>query len=34
VKPHIAEKLDLKEAAKGHQLVAEGKIIGKVVLIP
>jgi len=32
VKPHIGEKLDFKDAAKGHQLLAEGKVIGKVVL--
>ena len=34
VKPHIGETLPLKDAAKGHQLIAEGKVIGKVVLIP
>ncbi|MGH2575473.1 MAG: zinc-binding dehydrogenase [Ignavibacteria bacterium] len=34
VRPVIGEKLDLKEAAKGQQLIAEGKVIGKVVLIP
>jgi len=32
VKPHIGERLELKDAAKGHQLLAEGKVIGKVVL--
>ena len=32
VKPHIHDVLDLKEAAKAHKLIAEGKTIGKVVL--
>ena len=34
VKPHIGEILQLKDAAKGHRLIAEGKAIGKVVLVP
>jgi len=34
VKPHIGETLSLKDAAKGHALIAEGKVIGKVVLVP
>jgi len=34
VVPHIGETLSLKDAAKGHQLIEEGKVIGKVVLIP
>jgi NADPH2:quinone reductase len=33
VKPHIGAKLDLKDAAEGHKLIAEGKVIGKVVLV-
>jgi D-arabinose 1-dehydrogenase-like Zn-dependent alcohol dehydrogenase len=33
VKPHIGHRLEMKDAAKGHQLIAEGKVIGKVVLI-
>lgn len=32
VKPYIGEKLDLKDTAKGHVLIAEGKVTGKVVL--
>ncbi|RPI18613.1 MAG: alcohol dehydrogenase [Ignavibacteriae bacterium] len=32
VKPHIGETLELKDAAKAHQLMAEGKVIGKIVL--
>lgn len=34
VKPHIGAKLDLKDAADGHKMMAEGKVIGKIVLIP
>jgi len=33
VKPHIGAKMDLKDAAEGHRLLAEGKVIGKVVLM-
>ncbi len=33
IKPHTGEKLDLKDAARGHQLIAEGKVIGKAVII-
>jgi NADPH:quinone reductase-like Zn-dependent oxidoreductase len=32
VKPHIGAKLELKDAAKGHQMMMEGKVIGKIVL--
>lgn len=32
VKPHIGAKLELKDAAEGQKLLAEGKVIGKVVL--
>jgi NADPH:quinone reductase-like Zn-dependent oxidoreductase len=34
VKPHIGVKLDLKDAAEGHNMIAEGKLIGKLVLVP
>lgn len=34
IKPYIGETLPLKDAAKGHQMIAEGQVIGKVVLIP
>ncbi|HEY3250552.1 MAG TPA: zinc-binding dehydrogenase [Ignavibacteria bacterium] len=34
IKTHIGKKLHLKDAAEGHKLIAEGKVIGKVVLIP
>lgn len=34
VKPHIGETIDLKDAGKGHQMMAEGKVIGKIVMIP
>lgn len=34
VKPYIGETLDLKDAVKGHILIGEGKVTGKVVLIP
>jgi NADPH2:quinone reductase len=34
VKPYIGETLDLKDAAKGHQLLGEGKVTGKIVLVP
>jgi NADPH:quinone reductase-like Zn-dependent oxidoreductase len=33
VKPYIGEKLDLNDAAKGHLLIGEGKVTGKVVLV-
>jgi len=33
VKPYIGETLELKDAAKGHVLIAEGKITGKLVLV-
>ena len=33
IKPHIHTKLDLKDAAEAHQMIAEGNVIGKVVLI-
>lgn len=29
VKPHIGAKLDLKDAAEGHKMMAEGKVIGR-----
>lgn len=32
VKPHIGEKLELKDAAKAHKLMEEGNVIGKIVL--
>jgi NADPH:quinone reductase-like Zn-dependent oxidoreductase len=34
VKPYIGETLSLKDAAKGHQLIQDGKVTGKVVLVP
>jgi len=34
VRPFISKKLSLKDAAKGHQMIAESNVIGKVVLIP
>jgi NADPH:quinone reductase-like Zn-dependent oxidoreductase len=34
VKPHISEILPLKEAAKAHTLIQEGKVTGKVILKP
>lgn len=34
VKPYIGETLGLKDAARGHQMIGEGKVTGKVVLIP
>jgi D-arabinose 1-dehydrogenase-like Zn-dependent alcohol dehydrogenase len=34
VKPYIGERLSLKDAAIGHQLLADGGVIGKVVLMP
>jgi alcohol dehydrogenase len=33
IKPYIGETLDLKDAAKGHVLIGEGKVTGKVVLV-
>lgn len=32
VKPHIGETLALKDAARAHELITEGKVIGKVIL--
>lgn len=32
--PYIGETLNLKDAAKGHKLIEEGKVLGKVVLVP
>ncbi len=32
VKPHIGAKLELKDAAKAHEMIAKGEVIGKVVL--
>jgi D-arabinose 1-dehydrogenase-like Zn-dependent alcohol dehydrogenase len=34
VKPHISEILPLKEAAKAHTIIQEGKVTGKVILKP
>lgn len=34
VKPHIGSKIDLKDAAEGHKMMAEGKVIGKIVMTP
>jgi len=34
VKPHIGAKLDLKDAAEGHKMMAEGQVIGKIVMVP
>jgi D-arabinose 1-dehydrogenase-like Zn-dependent alcohol dehydrogenase len=34
IKPHIGAKLDLKDAAEGQKLMAEGKVIGKIVMVP
>ncbi len=34
VKPYIGETLDLKDVAKGHILIGEGKVTGKLVLVP
>lgn len=34
VKPHIGAKLELKDAAEGHKMMAEGKVIGKILLVP
>jgi NADPH2:quinone reductase len=34
VRPHISEVLPLKEAAKAHTLIQEGKVKGKVILKP
>jgi len=33
VKPYIGETLELKDAAKGHVLIGEGKVKGKVVMV-
>jgi NADPH2:quinone reductase len=32
VKPHIGATLDLKDAAKAHEMMAKGEVIGKIVL--
>ena len=32
IKPHIGATLDLKDAAKAHELMAKGEVIGKIVL--
>jgi NADPH:quinone reductase-like Zn-dependent oxidoreductase len=32
--PHIGETLSLKDAAKGQKMIEEGKVIGKIVLVP
>jgi NADPH2:quinone reductase len=32
VKPHIGAVLDLKDAAKAHEMMAKGEVIGKIVL--
>lgn len=32
VKPHIGAKINLKDAAEGHKMMAEGKVIGKIVM--
>jgi len=34
VKPVISEVLNLRDAARGHKLIEEKKVIGKVILIP
>lgn len=33
VKPYIGETLELKDAAKGHVLIGEGKVTGKIVMV-
>lgn len=32
IKPHIGASLDLKDAAKAHEMMAKGEVIGKIVL--
>ncbi len=32
VKPHIGETLELKDAAKAHDMIAKGEVIGKIVM--
>ena len=34
VKPHIHGRLNLRDAGEAHRLMAEGKVIGKIVLVP
>lgn len=34
VKPHIHDRLNLKDAGEAHKMMAEGKTIGKLVMIP
>jgi len=34
VKPHVGAKFDLKDAAEAQKMMAEGKVIGKILLIP
>jgi NADPH2:quinone reductase len=34
IKPHIYQKLDLKDAAEGHKLMESGNVIGKIVMVP
>jgi NADPH:quinone reductase-like Zn-dependent oxidoreductase len=34
VKPHIGATLELKDAAKAHEMMAKGEVIGKIVLKP
>jgi len=34
VKPHIYKKLELKDAAEGHELMESGNIMGKIVMVP
>jgi NADPH:quinone reductase-like Zn-dependent oxidoreductase len=34
VKPYIHETLDLKDAGKGHKMIEEGNVMGKVVMVP
>ena len=32
IKPHIGAELNLKDAAKAHELMAKGEVLGKIVL--
>ena len=32
IKPHIGAALELKDAAKAHEMMAKGEVIGKIVL--
>ncbi|MGA2667346.1 MAG: zinc-binding dehydrogenase [Ignavibacteria bacterium] len=34
IKPHIYQKLDLKDAAEGHKLMESGNVMGKIVMVP